>query len=134
MQKALADGSNEEQQSVLSKSIAILLHLLLFCSSENRTRVVAKLEEKEFEKVDRFALYLGDLAQVIQQVEKGRDKFIILLGNVSQQEAEQSFLTEKVGKGYLTLLSLNYILHALPHFSPQVGARLSRQQSTSKKS
>lgn len=122
MQKALADGTAEEQQTVVARSINILLNLLLFCSSENRTRVVAKLEEKDFEKVDRFAHYLGDLAQVVEQVEKGREKFTKLLGDVTPQEAEESFLAEKVEKGYLTLLSVNYILHALPQFSAPVTA------------
>ena len=120
MQKALSDGTPEEQKSVLSQSITILLHLMLFCSQTNKGRLVAKLEEKDFEKIDKFTGYLVDLQAYLAGVEKNKDKFIIRLGDLTTEEAEEAFLAEKLEKGYLTLLTVNFILYTLSVYSPNV--------------
>lgn len=120
MQKALKDGSEDEQIAVRNQSVSILLNILLFCKPEFRDRLLPKFEENDHEKLYRLADIFMKIKEAVAKVDKNRKAILQELEIDDPQEAQIELLSIKLDKGYLTLLSIAFILFISPVIWPEV--------------
>lgn len=120
MQKALKDGTQDEQAAVVSQSISIILNLLLFARPEFRDRLLPKLAENEHEKLRRLAEVFLSIKAAVAKVDRNQQTILRELDIDDPEEAQAELLSMKLDKGYLTLLSLAFILLVSPAIWPEV--------------
>lgn len=120
MQKALKDGSEDEQLAVRNQSVSILLNLMIMAKPEFRDRVLPKFEENNHEKLKRLAEIFNQIKKEIAKVEKHKAAILNELDIDDPEEAQRELLSLKLDKGYLTLLSVAFILRTSPIIWPEV--------------
>jgi hypothetical protein len=120
MQKALKDGSEDEQIAIRNQSISILLNLMLLTKPDFRDRVLPKFEENNHEKLKKLAEIYQFINSEVAKVEKHKDAILKEMDIDDPEEAEEEILSLKLDKGYLTLLSVAFILRISPIIWPEV--------------
>lgn len=120
MQKALKDGGEEETTSVRNQSVSILLNLLLFSKSEFKDRLVPKFEENEYEKLKKLAEIYQNIKAAVEKIDKYQATILKELDIDDPEEAQTELMSLKFDKGYLTLLSVSFILKIIPSLWPEV--------------
>lgn len=120
MQKALKEGSEDEQTAVLNQSVSILLNILLFSKPEFRDRLLPKFEECEHEKLKRLLDIFLKIKAAISKVDRNKKAILQELEIDDPEEAHMELLSLKLDKGYLTLLSIAFILLVSPVIWPEV--------------
>lgn len=120
MQKALKDGSEDEQVAVRNQCISILMNLLLLCKAEFRDRLLPKFEENEHEKLKKLAEIFIRINEALAKVDRNKKAILAELDIDDPEEAQAELLSIKLDKGYLTLLSIAFILLISPVIWPEV--------------
>lgn len=114
MQKALKEGGEDEQASTRNHSVSILFNLLLFTKPEYRNRLLTKFEENNHEKLKKLAEIYINIKTAVDKVDKHSTAILNELDIEDPEEAKSELLSLKLDKGYLTLLSVAFILKAGP--------------------
>lgn len=120
MQKALKEGSDDEQVAVRNQSISILLNLMLFAKPEFRDRLLPKFEESEHEKLKKLTDVFIKIKTAISKVDRNKKAILEELDIDDPEEAQTEILSIKLDKGYLTQLSIAFILLVAPVIWPEV--------------
>ena len=120
MEKALKDGSEDERTSIRNQSISILMNLILFCKPEFRDRILTKFQENDHEKLQKLGEILLEIKQAILKVDRNKKSILTELEIDDPEEANIELMSIKLDKGYLTLLSISFILLLSPVIWPEV--------------
>lgn len=122
MQKALKDGSEDEQLAIRNQSVSILLNMILLAKPDYRDRLLPKFEENNHEKLKKLAEIYQFIKNEVSKVDKHKAAILKEMEIDDPEEADDELLSLKLDKGYLTLLSVAFILRICPSIWPEVNS------------
>ena len=110
MRKALKTRDPEQSKSITKTCVGMILNLLIYNDEQYRQRVIMKLKEKNYEKLQWSFEIRGEIMKDIQKVLDNKEKTRVAFDINDEKDLDQVVYVEKVEAGYVSLLQIDYAI------------------------